>query len=146
MKLWAWSSSWDHRVVSKAEWDALSQVEKAFMISGTEIDILPGFWGDVPEAMQHAPLSEMTAVLLSLVDRGWLEVRRLAPWVAPDGQGGSGPGDLVPREQLPMVLADPREWEYPADPSNWVGALTLVETEVGRRVTHMSADEADQQA
>jgi hypothetical protein len=131
-------------VVSKAEWDALSPVEKAFMINGTEIDILPGVWGDIPEAIQDAPLSEMTAVLLSLVDRGWLEARRLAPWVAPDGQVGAGPGDLVPREQLPAILADPREWEYPADPSSWIGALTLVETEAGRQVTHMSADEVDQ--
>lgn len=84
-------------MVSNAEWDALSPVEKAFMINGTEIDILPGVWGDIPEAMQDAPLSEMTAVLLSLVDR--------------DG---------------------------------WIGALTLVETEAGRQVTHMSADEVDQ--
>ncbi|GLY87731.1 hypothetical protein [Actinoallomurus iriomotensis] len=122
------------------EWDTLPQAEKAFMINGSEHDILPGVWGDLPASTRAAPLSEVAAILLSLVDRGWLEVRRVEPWTAPDGRVGSGPGDLVPREQLPVVLADPREWEYPADPSRWAGALTLVETDAGRRISRRSAE------
>ena len=132
--------SWDYRGMSQGEWDALPQAEKAFMINGFEGDILPGVWGDLPEALRTAPLSEVAEILLSLADRGWLEVCRVAPWTAPDGRVGFGPGDRVPREQLPMVLADPREWEYPEGPS-WVGALTLVETEAGRMVSRRSTEE-----
>jgi hypothetical protein len=129
--------------VSQDEWDALPQAEKAFMVNGFEIDILPGVWGDLPESLQAVPLSEVAAILLSLVDRGWIEVHRVAPWTAPDGRMGFQPGDLVPRDQLPAVLADPREWEYPED-SSWVGALTLEETEAGRKVSHRSPEEMGQ--
>jgi hypothetical protein len=129
---------WDHRGMSQREWNALPQAEKAFMVSSFEHDILPGVWGDLPESLQRVPLSEVAAILLSLVDRGWIEVHRIAPWTAPDGQVGYQPGDLVPHDQLSAVLADTQEWEYPADPPSWVGALTLVETEAGRKVSHRS--------
>ena len=39
-----------------------------------------------------------------------------------------------------MLLADPATWEYLDDPS-WIGALTLVETEAGRTISRMSAEE-----
>ncbi|MFI7517783.1 hypothetical protein ACIBVK_30265 [Micromonospora echinofusca] len=39
-----------------------------------------------------------------------------------------------------MLLADPASWEYLGD-SSWIGALTLVETEAGRTISRMSADE-----
>jgi len=118
----------------------LTVTEKAFMINAFEIDILPGVWGDLEPSVQDAPLAEVAAVLLSLVDRGWMEVRRVAPWTAPDGRTGYQPGDLVPRLELAEVLADPANWEYPDDRS-WVGCLTLVETDAGRKISRRSPEE-----
>ncbi|MFK0191474.1 hypothetical protein [Kitasatospora sp. NPDC090308] len=125
--------------MSKQEWDELSEAERAFMINSCEIDILPGVWGDLDEDDQARPVCDLAEVLLTLVDRGWIEVRRVAPWVSPSGQQGFQPGDLVPRDQLAKVLLDEASWEYPD--GDWVGALTLVETAAGRTVTHRSPDE-----
>ncbi|MET9101547.1 hypothetical protein [Streptomyces antibioticus] len=121
--------------MSEHEWDALTGAEEAFMVNAYEIDILPGVRGDLGEADRSRPLGELAEVLLTLVDRGWVEVRRVAPWTAPSGESGFQPGDPVARERLPAVLEDAAAWEYPDD-GDWIGALTLVGTEAGRRITH----------
>ncbi|MCM2580611.1 hypothetical protein [Streptomyces meridianus] len=78
--------------------------------------------------------------MLTLIDRGWIEVRRVAPWTSPSGEQGLQPGELVPRDQLPAVLEDAANWEYPDD-GNWIGAVTLVETEAGKKITRRSPEE-----
>ena len=78
--------------------------------------------------------------MLALIDRGRIEVRRLAPWTSPVGENGFQPGELVPRDQLPAILEDAANWEYPED-GNWIGALTLVETEAGKKITRLSPEE-----
>ncbi|MDH6113409.1 hypothetical protein P3T36_001712 [Kitasatospora sp. MAP12-15] len=126
--------------VSECEWDELSGLEKAFMINAFEIDILPGFWGDLEDDDRDRPLGEIAGVLLALVDRGWVEVRRIAPWVSPMGEQGLQPGDLVPRDQLAMALEDEASWDSPKD-GDWVGALTLVETDAGRKISRLPPEE-----
>ncbi|MFD5141628.1 hypothetical protein ACFWMX_36320 [Streptomyces sp. NPDC058378] len=126
--------------MSKQEWDTLTKSEEAFMVNSYEIDILPGVWGDLDEADQSRPVNELAGILLVLIDRGWIEVRRLAPWISPGGKNGFQPGELVPRDQLPAILEDAANWEYP-DSGNWIGALTLVETEAGKKITRLSPEE-----
>ncbi len=105
------------------------------MVNAYEIDILPGVRGDLAAADQPRPVGELADILLALVDRGWIEVHRVAPWHGPSGQVGIHPGALVSRDRLPSVLGDPANWEYPAD-GDWTGALTLVQTEAGKKITH----------
>ncbi|MCX5199358.1 hypothetical protein OOK31_36725 [Streptomyces sp. NBC_00249] len=126
--------------MSKHEWEALTDSERAFLINSYEIDILPGVWGDLGEDDQSLPVDELAQVLLRLVDRGWIEVRRIAPWTSPTGEEGLQPGELVPRERLQVLLCDAANWEYPEGDS-WIGALTLVETAEGKKVTRMSPEE-----
>ncbi|MFJ2639905.1 MULTISPECIES: hypothetical protein [unclassified Streptomyces] len=126
--------------MSKQEWDTLTKSEEAFMVNSYGIDILPGVWGDLDEADQSRPVNELAGILLALIDRGWTEVRRLAPWTSPAGENGFQPGELVPRDRLPAILEDAANWEYPED-GNWIGALTLVETEAGKKITRLSPEE-----
>ncbi|MFF8321040.1 hypothetical protein ACF06V_28230 [Streptomyces bobili] len=126
--------------MSNHEWDALTKSEEAFVVNSYEIDILPGVWGDLDEADQSRPVNELAGILLALIDRGWIEVRRLAPWTSPAGKNGFQPGELVPRERLPAILCDAANWEYPED-GNWIGTLTLVETEAGKKITRLSPEE-----
>ncbi|MFE7106828.1 hypothetical protein ACFU98_09365 [Streptomyces sp. NPDC057575] len=123
--------------MSKKEWDMLTKSEEAFMVNSYEIDILPGVWGDLDEADQSRPVDELAEILLALVDRGWIQVRRLAPWTSPSGENGLQPGELVPRDQLLAILEDAAAWEYPED-GDWIGVLTLVETEAGKRITRLN--------
>jgi len=132
----------DHGVTAY-EWDALTHVEQAFFINGIEHDILPGVFGDLTEAEQDLPLPDLTAILTSLVDRGWIEVRRYARWIADDGREGLTPGDVVRDQDLIQLLADPASWEYPDDPS-WIGAPTLECTETGLRFVRSSPEESDE--
>jgi hypothetical protein len=122
------------------EWQRLTHIERAFFINAFEMDLLPGVFGDLDPAQPAPSLSELACALLKLVDNGWMEMRRYVRRVADDGREGLAHGDPVPRDQLPVVLADPASWEYPDD-SSWIGALTLVETEAGRTISRMSADE-----
>ncbi|WP_076473384.1 hypothetical protein [Micromonospora avicenniae] len=119
------------------EWKRLSNVERAFFINAFEMDILAGVFGDLDPVEQDVPLEELAQTLLSLVDRGLVEVRRYARWIADDGRKGLVPGDPIPRHDLPQVLADPAAWDYPDDTS-WIGAITLVETDAGRTISHSS--------
>ncbi|MFB7777608.1 hypothetical protein [Streptomyces bauhiniae] len=126
--------------MSKQEWDRLTKSEEAFMVNSYEIDILAGVWGDLDEADQSRPVDELAGILLGLIDREWIEVRRLAPWTSPSGENGFQPGELVPRDQLPVLLEDAANWEYPED-GDLIGALTLVETEAGKKITRLSPEE-----
>lgn len=130
----------DDRLVSLREWERLTHIERAFFINSFEMDLLPGVFGDLDPAQPEPSLSELASVLLKLVDDGWMEMRRYVRRVADDGREGFAHGDPVPRDQLSVLLADPSSWAYPDDPS-WIGALTLVETEAGRTISRMSADE-----
>ncbi|GGR03228.1 hypothetical protein [Streptomyces netropsis] len=125
--------------VNDSPWDALTSDEQAFLINSYEIDILPGVWGDLEEPLLSAPPGALAEVLLRLVDRGWIAVCEVEPWTAPDGRAGFQPGPPLPRESLPELLADPLAWEYPED--DWIGALTLVETDAGRKITRKGAGE-----
>jgi hypothetical protein len=106
----------------------LSHIEECFLVNAFEQDLLAGVFGDLTSAEQDLPLPELAAVLRSLVDRGWIEVRRCERWIAEDGQEGLAATGVVPEHDIARVLADPHNWEYPDDPS-WIGAITLVETE-----------------
>ncbi|MCF6525016.1 hypothetical protein [Streptomyces sp. JJ36] len=125
--------------MGEQERHTLTDVEEAFLVNAYEADILPGVRGDVDDDRCRS-ICELAWTLLALVDRGWIEVRRLEPWTSPSGESGYQPGAVVPRELLPAVLGDAGAWEYP-DGDCWVGALTLVPTEAGRKVTHRSAEE-----
>ncbi|MFI8263563.1 hypothetical protein [Streptomyces sp. NPDC085665] len=113
--------------------DQLSPAERAFMINATEIDILPGVRGDLDEPLVSGPASALVPILLRLVDRGWIEVCRLVPWTAPDGNLGEQPGIPIPKQDLPAVLANAENWEYPPS-GTWLGCLTLTLTEAGRGI------------
>ncbi|WP_406412329.1 hypothetical protein OG923_25330 [Streptomyces halstedii] len=126
--------------MSEHEWQALTKSEEAFMVNSYEIDILAGVWGDLDDADQSRPVNELAGILLTLIDRGWIEVRRVAPWTSPSGEQGLQPGELVPRDQLPAVLEDAANWEYPDD-GDWIGAVTLVQTEAGEKITRRSPEE-----
>ncbi|GHE43345.1 hypothetical protein [Streptomyces vinaceus] len=126
--------------MSERELQALTKSEGAFMVNSCEIDILAGVWGDLDDADRSRPVNELAGILLTLIDRGWIEVRRVAPWTSPSGEKGFQPGELVPRDQLPAVLEDAANWEYPDD-GDWIGAVTLVETEAGRKITRSSPEE-----
>ncbi|MYX01025.1 MULTISPECIES: hypothetical protein [unclassified Streptomyces] len=126
--------------MSEHEWQALTRSEEAFVVNSYEIDILAGVWGDLDDADQSRPVKELAGTLLTLIDRGWIEVRRVAPWTSPSGEQGFQPGGLVPRDELPAVLEDAANWEYPDD-GNWIGAVTLVETEAGKEISRRSPGE-----
>lgn len=103
------------------------------MLNAFEIDILPGVRGDLDEPLAAASPGELAPILLSLVDRGWIEVCRLIPWTASDEQLGYQPGPPVAREELPGVLADAAAWEYPD--GDWIGSLTLCLTQQGSQIS-----------
>lgn len=47
--------------------DQLSSAERAFMINASEVDILPGVWGDLDEPLVSGPAAALVPILLSLV-------------------------------------------------------------------------------
>ncbi|MGW6138774.1 hypothetical protein ACWFRM_17535 [Streptomyces sp. NPDC055144] len=114
--------------------DELSSAERAFMINATEIDILPGVWGDMDEPLVSGPASDLVPILLSLVDRGWIEVSRVIPWTAPDGAAGFQSGPPIPKRALPALLSDAENWEYPQS-AEWLGCLTVTLTEAGQQIS-----------
>lgn len=128
--------------MSRSDWNALSHVEQSFFINAMEMDLLPGVLGDLDGAERETPFEQLATILLALIDRGWIEVRRYRRWISPEGLDGLTPGDVVPRPELPGVLADPASWEYPDDP-RWLGALTLVLTEAGLVISRLSSAEVE---
>ncbi|MEX2981187.1 hypothetical protein [Streptomyces sp. C36] len=113
--------------------EPLPAAESAFMLNAFEIDILPGVRGDLDEPLASAAPEELLRVLLPLVDRGWIEVCRVIPLAAPDGRRGIQAGAPLAREELPKVLADAANWEYPGG-GDWIGCLTLTLTHQGRQI------------
>lgn len=88
-------------------------------------------WGILPYACtvtdengDPVPDQEVAAVVLALVDRGWIEVHRLEPWTAPDGREGAMYGAAIGCAELPALLADPDTWDDP-EGASWVGEVTL---------------------
>ncbi|MER7333237.1 MULTISPECIES: hypothetical protein [unclassified Micromonospora] len=126
--------------MSRRDWERLTNVERAFLINAFEMDLLAGVFGDLVANEQEMPLHELAQVLLSLIDRGWIEARRYDRWIAEDGREGLMPGEVVARQHLPRLLADPATWEYPED-ATWVGAITLVETEAGKKASRMPPED-----
>ncbi|WP_328399377.1 hypothetical protein OHS70_21215 [Streptomyces sp. NBC_00390] len=113
--------------------DELSSPERAFMINATEIDILPGVWADLDEPLASGRAADLVPILLSLVDRGWIEVSRVIPWTAPDEAAGFQPGPTIPKRALPTLLSDAENWEY-LQSGEWLGCLTLTLTEAGQQI------------
>lgn len=103
------------------------------MLNAFEIDILPGVRGDLEEPYEDAPGAELADVLLPLVDGRWIDVCRVTPWTAPDGSSGFQPGRPIARDELPALLADDDNWEYPDD-GEWIGCRTLILTDKGREI------------
>ncbi|GAA5181217.1 hypothetical protein GCM10023322_15320 [Rugosimonospora acidiphila] len=126
--------------MSQRDWENLTHIERCFFINAIEHDILPGVFGDLEEFERRLPLDDLAGILLPLIDRGWIEARRYARWITEDGLEGLIPGDVVPRAELPQVLADPANWEYPDDQS-WIGTLTLVCTEAGLAISRRSPEQ-----
>jgi hypothetical protein len=89
-------------------WDELSHEEQCLMVNAREHDLLPGTLHDWRTDLDQEPklalVSELADALVSLVDQGLIEVRRLVA-----GRDGH---DVVPRTELPGVLADTGVWEY----------------------------------
>ncbi|MFI9359390.1 hypothetical protein [Streptomyces lydicus] len=112
----------------------LSSAERAFMINASEIDILPGVWGDLDEPLASGPASDLLPILLTLLDKGWIQVSRVIPWTAPDGAAGFQPGPPLPRQDLAALLSAAANWEYP-ESDEWFGCLTLTLTEAGREIS-----------
>jgi hypothetical protein len=107
----------------------LTRIEDELMVCAMEA------WGILPYACKATdekgdPVSDrdVAAAVLALVDRGWVEVRRLEPWTAPDGREGAMYGAVIGRAELPAVLADPDTWDDPEGVS-WVGEVTLSQVE-----------------
>lgn len=127
-------SRWHDRLVAGSVWDGLTEIEHRLMVSATET------WGILPYACSDADsgasesesesesVSELAAAVLSLVDRGMVEVRRLEPWTAPDGRPGVAYGVPLDHDELPVLLADPDTWDDPTDES-WVGEVALTRTD-----------------
>jgi hypothetical protein len=124
--------------MSQREWEALTPSEAAFMINSYEFDILPGVWGDLAEADQSRPVTELAPILLSLVDRGWIQVHRVTS-MEPELQLGPA----VPRDQLSTDLNDPESWEYPED-GTYDDGLKLVLTEPGWNIVRRTPEEMAQ--
>lgn len=77
--------------------------------------------------------ADLPSAVLSLVDRGWVQVHRLEPWTSPDGDEGATYSPPIAREDIPAILADPATWDDPKDPG-WFGAVTLSVTDAWRQL------------
>ncbi|MEV6050650.1 hypothetical protein [Streptomyces sp. NPDC052107] len=103
---------------------ALTPVEEDLMVSAMES------WGILAYAADGDPVGLAEAVLC-LVDRGWVQVHRIEPWTAPDGEEGAAYGEPLPRADLPAILRSPATWDDPEHP-HWYGAVTLSVTDAWR--------------
>ncbi|MGC4833289.1 hypothetical protein ACLQ3D_02175 [Micromonospora vinacea] len=114
-------------------WDGLSHEEQCLMVNAQEHDLLPSvLWDwrtDLDQEDKLALLPVLAAALVALVDEGLVEVRRLLV-------DGSGSYEVVPRGQLPDLLADQAAWEY--TDHSWIHrdeGLMIVETQAGRELS-----------
>jgi hypothetical protein len=119
--------------VGEPVWDQLAWIERELMICAFEASgVLAHVAGTRDQTGTVVSQREVAAAVLGLVDRGWVQVRRLVSWIGPDGRAGTQPSAVIAREDLDDVLADPATWREPSVES-WVGAVTLSETAAGRR-------------
>lgn len=128
--------------MTPAVWDELTPVEHDFMVCAMEA------WGILPYACEARDDSGawisyevQVAVVLSLVDRGWVDVCRIEPWTDADGRSGATYGPPIDRAALPALLADPDTWDDPKE--SWIGELTLQETEAWLQKLTEGRDTAD---
>jgi hypothetical protein len=126
--------------MSAQVWESLTNIERAFFVNAQEIEILPGVFGDLNDDEVKLPLTELAATLLSLIDRGWIDVCRYDERIGASGRLEMVPGRKIPTEELPALLADPGNWDYFRDVS-WNGKLKLLETDAGKKISRMSPDE-----
>ena len=113
--------------MTETQWSALSHTEQELMICALEGTGMLAFVDDHDE---HGDPVDLSAVVLSLVDRGWVSVHRMEPWTAPDGQQGIAYGAALARDEIFEVLADPATWDC-VNSYLWYGAVTLWLTETG---------------
>ncbi|MET7542893.1 hypothetical protein [Streptomyces sp. NPDC005507] len=115
--------------MTDSPWMTLTSVEHELMICASEA------WGILAYATngkdEDGHLVDLPCVVLGLVDRGWVQVHRLEPWTAPNGEEGATHGPPIPRAEIPEVLQDPATWDDPEEPS-WIGTVTLSVTETWR--------------
>jgi hypothetical protein len=131
--------------MSREQWDALTNIERAFFVNAYEFDILPGVFGYLTEQEKDLPLPELAAVLMSLINEGWMGLHRYILWATPDGRLSNEIGDPITGDPLTDLLADPGSWDYRAHPGNWAGAPTLVTTAAGLKICRVSPEEPEKQ-
>lgn len=116
-------------------WDGLSHEEQCLMVNAREHDLVPSvMWDwrtDLDFADRLVRYGELAEALIGLVDQGFIEVRRLFV----DGDGNDR-HEVISREQLPEILADPGVWQY--TDRSWVHrdeGFAVVETPAGQRLS-----------
>ncbi|WP_377272103.1 hypothetical protein [Peterkaempfera sp. SMS 1(5)a] len=126
--------------MTDSPWTTLSPVEHDLMICAIEAwGVLPYAAGDEDE--DGNPI-DLPGVVLSLVDRGWVQLHRLEAWTSPDGQEGATYGPPILRSEIPTILEDPATWDDPEDPG-WIGAVTLSTTEAWRELSRQGRAASD---
>jgi hypothetical protein len=131
------SSGRDTRTVSHDPWEDLSHIEQCFLVNAFEFDILFGAVAALTDDEQDLPLSELAAILLGLIDRGWIEMCRYVPDRELAIRDALKPGDVIPRHDVPALLADPQTWE---PHKSFEGAPALILTEAGYQVWRRPSD------
>jgi hypothetical protein len=116
-------------------WNDLNHEEQCLMVNAREHDLLPGvLWDwrtDLDQEYKLALLPVLADALIALVDQGYKEVRRLFV-----GVNGNDSYNVIPRDQLPDVLADQVVWEY--TDHSWIHrdeGLAIVETATGQELS-----------
>jgi len=118
-------------------WATVTSVEHALLICAQETwGILAYVEGDIEDGEDYEQ-ADLVRGVLSLVDRGWVQVHRIEPWTAPDGRPGVDYGPPIPRTEISSVLEDPATWDDPQDP-RWLGAVTLSLTDAWRELHRQS--------
>lgn len=95
--------------------DRLSSAERAFLINAGEVDILPGVRGDLDEPLVSRPASALVPILLSLVDRGWIEVCRVVPLDSGEQHSRRAAWSPCPEAGAPRRPGGHRELGVPAN-------------------------------
>jgi hypothetical protein len=119
-------------------WNQLSHEEQCLMVNASEHDLLPSvLWDwrtDLDFADRFALLPQLADALVSLVNQGLVEVRRM--FVDTNGEESL---ETISRDHLPEVLADPAVWEY--TDHTWTyrdEGLVIVETTAGQHLSRTS--------
>jgi len=117
--------------------DSSVEQDDTLWLTGLDYDVMicaMESWGILPYLVEHRrpdgewpSNAEVVAAVLSILERGWVEVHRLEPWTSPEGRQGAQYGDPVDHSELPSILADPDTWDDPPS-GEWFGELTLSQT------------------